>query len=374
MAGLLSSILGTLGGKRSRPLYTTQPMSGSRYQSTPIVQTRAVRVLEVQRETPDAVTVSFTPVGGEPLSYRAGQFVTFVLDIDGTTIRRAYSFSSSPATGSPPSVTVKRVVGGKASSYFQERVKPGHVLHLVGPSGDFTIDAVPSHDGHRHFVFVAGGSGITPIISLTETLLLREANLRIHLIYGNRSREDTIFYDRLATLAARHPNLAVMHVFERPPAGWEGASGLLTGETLIQLVGNVKGKSYYLCGPEPMMESAVAALSAAGVPLTHIKMERFLAPHRAPSTAPDQAFALTFSRTGITVTPKPGQSVLEAGLAAGVALPFSCTMGGCGACKIKLAQGRVVMDEPNCLSEEERKQGFILSCVSRPASPLTIEA
>src|SRR5690606_7991208 len=146
--------------------------------------------------------------------YRAGQFMTFVLSIDGAEVRRAYSFSSSPTDGRDACVTVKRIPGGVASIFLNEFVTVGQTLQVLGPSGEFVIDA--QQNVRRHFIFVAGGSGITSLISLSRSLLESDPQVKIDLLYGNRSFEDIIFYRNLEELQSAFPNLVVRHVLENP--------------------------------------------------------------------------------------------------------------------------------------------------------------
>jgi ferredoxin-NADP reductase len=306
------------------------------------------------------------------LRFQPGQFLTFVVNLDGKEIRRGYSFSSSPLNGGAASVTIKRIPDGLVSNHMNRNVKAGDLLQVLGPSGEFV--AGPSTGAPRHFVFVAGGSGITPLMSLTETLLVAEPDCKIDLLYGNRSLEDVIFRQRLQDLALRHPNLTVHHVLQNPPAGWNGATGLLTGEKILALAGGLDHKNFFICGPEAMMHGAAAALKAAGVPDTRIKTERFTSPAKRTGRQATGSFPITFVRSGATVQPKPGETILDAGLGAGLDLSYSCAMGGCASCRVRVTRGTVEMEEPNCLSPEEREQGYVLACVACPTSNVEVDA
>ncbi len=354
-----------------RPVYTASPTASSRYQnSAPPVQIRDVRVAEVIDETPDAKTIVLEFPSGEPFRYQAGQFLTFLFTINGEEIRRAYSFSSSPhGDAKRASVTVKRIADGVGSNFIHTNVKAGDLLRIIGPSGDFTIPIRPGEK--RRLVFVAGGSGITPIRSLTETLLATEPEVEIELIYGNRGETDIIFRKRLDELAAQYPNLKLTHVLQEPPDGWPGPAGMVTGQTVLDLVADRKDKAYYLCGPQAMMDGITPALRAAGVAERNIHIERFVTPHK--EERPTAPMAVTFLSSGRTVTQHPGDTILETGLDNAVPLDYSCTMGGCGVCRVKLVSGTVIMDEPNCLTPEERREGYILACCSAATSPVEIE-
>lgn len=338
------------------------------------VTPRPLTVEAVVRETLDAVTLRLVEADGAPLRFEAGQFLTFHLDVDGQRIRRAYSLSSSPLDGPGATITVKRIEGGRGSVFMNERVTAGDTLMALGPSGSFVAGEA------RELVMIAGGSGITPIASITETLLRTRDDVAIHLIYGNRAEADIIFRDRLEALARTHDALSLDLALEAPPDGWTGPTGRLDPSVLgpwLDGLGEDTGRAYYLCGPEAMMDAARALLLERGVVPEAIHEERFRSPQDAPSRAdlPKETVTARVRASGRdTLVPvPPGQTLLEAGLAAGVAMPFSCAMGGCAACKCKVTEGEVVMDEPNCLSEQEKDEGWILACSARPLGTVRLE-
>jgi ring-1,2-phenylacetyl-CoA epoxidase subunit PaaE len=338
---------------------------------------RPMRVVKLTRETPDAVTVTLQHLGGEPVRFAAGQFFTLFVPVGGAAEKRAYSASSSPLEPARVSVTVKRMEGGRVSTHIVERLREGDVLDVLGPSGSFT--PAPA-TGPRRIVLVGGGSGITPLASIARTLLATEPGTEVVLVYGNRAREDVIFHDALAALAAEHAatgRFAVRHVLEKPPPRWTGEVGLLGGPALDRALATFvpMRSEYFLCGPDGMMRAVHAHLAARGVPHASIHEERFVSAHAVASAAPSSAHDVVV-RSGATVhrlTVTPGRTVLEAAFDARVDMPFSCTVGGCGACRVKLTSGRVAMDEPNCLSEAERAEGWVLACMSRPEGPCTLE-
>ncbi len=338
------------------------------------VTPRPLRVEAVVRETPDAVTLRLAEADGSPLAFEAGQFLTFHLEVEGQRLKRAYSLSSSPLDGPGATITVKRIDGGRASRFMTERVAAGDTLMALGPSGSFiATDA-------RELVMIAGGSGITPIVSIAETLLRTRDDVRVHLIYGNRGEADVIFRDRLEALARTHDALSLSLALEDPPEGWTGIAGRLDQGGLapwLDAIGEGADRAYWVCGPEAMMDAARAVLLARGVAPEAIHEERFRSPQDAPAQAnlPTETVTARVRAAGRdTIVPvAPGQTLLEAGLAAGVPMPFSCAMGGCAACKCKVTEGEVVMDEPNCLTDREREEGWVLACSSRPRGPVRLE-
>jgi ferredoxin-NADP reductase len=328
---------------------------------------RAVRVAAITRETADAVTVTLEPEDGKPLHFRAGQYLTHLFTIDGETLKRAYSLSS--AEGQAPSFTAKMVENGRVSAHLQTRLRPGERYSVLGPSGEFIL----GHGAHP-LLFVAGGSGITPVISLIETALAAQPERVVRLLYASRSEDDIIFRARLAALAQRHASLSVTHVLSRPGPAWRGERDRLDLVRVASLLAPPPESEAYLCGPTGLMDAAVAGLVAAAVPAARIRRERFLAAPRASAARPSAPQPIEFRRSGRTVMQNLGESILECGLREGIALDFSCTVGGCGSCKLHVVSGHFALNEPNCLSSEERATGHTLACSSYALEPLVIDA
>ena len=334
---------------------------------------RRLRVVEVIDETPSTRTFVLEPTGDtRPLEYRAGQHLTLLVDMAGVTHRRCYSFSTSPASGLRPAITVRRAPEGIVSRHLHERIFAGDTLVATDPSGQFTIATNPARQ--RTVVFVAGGVGITPLVSLAETLLREEPQSRAVLLCGNRCEEEIIFRERLGALEREFaPRLVVRHALDQPPANWSGVAGALDGARTLQLLGNTDADAFYVCGPEAMMTDVCSALAGAGVAPDRVRTERFAYASVATTRIPTHSAEVTFAASGRRVTARPGQTILQAGLEAGIDLPSSCTMGGCGACKVRKTSGTVVMSEPNCLSDREREAGYLLACCSYADTDLVIE-
>jgi ring-1,2-phenylacetyl-CoA epoxidase subunit PaaE len=337
---------------------------------------RKLRVAAVVRETADAVSLVFEDPGGVPIRFAPGQFFTLHVHIGDEVHKRAYSASSSALDPARVAVTIKRVHDGRVSRHLVANVQEGDLIEVHGPSGVF----VPtSSSAPRTLVLVGGGSGITPLSSITRTLLASEPQTRIVLIYGNRGSDDIIFKAALEALAAEHAGrLTVRHVLQTPPPEWTGGSGLLDAVALGRELdalpkGSTAGAEYFLCGPAPMMASARACLEGRGVPATEIHEERFVSAHAAVGPKDAQPITVHMSGEDYELVVPSGKTVLETALDAGVDMPFSCTVGGCGACRVLLTSGTVAMDEPNCLSPQERADGYVLACSSRPTSRCTFE-
>ncbi len=327
---------------------------------------RRVRVERIDRETPDSVTVTIAPVDGGPLAFAAGQYLTHCFEVDGEIQRRAYSLSVPEGAGEL-AFTCKQVSDGCVSRYVCQQLQVGDEYEVRGPSGEFQLPA-----GNGPLVFVAAGSGITPCFSLLSTALARDPQRSITLIYGSRDQVHIIFRERLETLAAAHPNLRVVHVLSQPQSGWDGEVGHIDSERLLRLAAPGPDSEIFLCGPGALMDDLTAGLSAAGCGRVH--REDFRSVNHATAAHPDLPQTIVFRRSGQQVEQQPGQSILEAALANDIALDFSCTVGGCAACKVKVLRGRIALDEPNCLSAQEQAEGYTLACSAFALEAVELDA
>lgn len=371
-------------GKSGKPqLYRTYDLTAVRrpaVQAQPLLLPSSLLVSDVVCETADAVSVVLANPDGQAINFRPGMFYTVVVTIDGQEYRRAYSISSAAHHGDKVAITVKRVAGGLVSNWINDHLKAGDTLRVLGPSGNFTI--TPDASQARNLVLVGAGSGITPLMSITRSLLETEPLTRIHLQYGNRSLDDIIFRDALSMLEQEYDErLSITHVLETPPEEWQGEVGRLDRATFARLLDGILTDNplpeleVYTCGPEPVMKGVEEEVLSRGLPPSRFHQEKF-----TPAAGPADASRFTAQPVEITLngkswaaTAQPGQTLLEAGLAAGAPVQFSCTLGGCGRCRVKVTQGEVDMPEPNCLLPEEKAQHYALSCIARACTPVSFE-
>ncbi|WP_406300080.1 FAD-binding oxidoreductase [Embleya sp. NBC_00888] len=331
---------------------------------------RQVRVAEVRRETPSAVTLVLEDAGRhpQPFDFRPGQYFTLVADIDGRPVRRAYSASSAPGA-SRLEVTVKHVEDGRFSTHVHRGLRVGDRLAVRGPSGSFHAQLQPPDDT----VLIAAGSGVTPMMSMIRTRLAdRHGRDKIALLYSSRTTEETIFGDELDRLAADLPDrLSVTHVLTRQ-AGRLDADGVRHWLTQRSPTPDTH---YYVCGPDPLMDAVQDVLADLGVLDEKAHQERYTsgAGTGNTTTVPQEMRVEKDGRPLGTVTVEPGQTLLEAGLAAGLAMPHSCTVGNCGDCMVKLNSGDVTQNEPNCLTPQQKSDGYVLTCVGCPMSKVTLD-
>jgi ferredoxin-NADP reductase len=372
MSGIVAFVRGWFS--EPAPTYELRTASARWATTQPRHARHALRVAAVIDETPSTRTyVLSAPDGGQPpLAYRAGQHLTLLVDAAGATQRRCYSFCTSPLSGALPAITVKRAADGTVSRHLHERVRVGDTLTALEPTGEFTLDT--DARAQRHLVLVAGGVGITPLISIAETVLRAEPASRVTLLTGNRSEDEIVFRARLDALGAEfQPRLVIRHALDVAPPDWHGLHGRLDGTQVAGALDLAAADAFYVCGPEPMMQSVCAALESAGVPRDRIHTERFAYASAATTRIPDHSAVITFGGSGRRVTARAGQTLLQAGLEGGVDLPSSCTMGGCGACKVHKRAGTVVMSEPNCLGEHEREAGYVLACCAYADTDVVID-
>ncbi len=330
--------------------------------------TGALRVGRIFDETADVKTFRLAPTVGEalPFSFEPGQFLTVSANVGGQVLKRSYSLASSPCCHGWCEITVKRVRGG-LSEYLHERIRPGDVLDASGPYGRFTFRGreAPS------VVMIAGGVGITPLMSSIRYLTDQSWDGEIFLVYAAARRDALIFREELERLAARHPNLHLTVVLsDEPSAEWTGPRGFVTAELLQAAVPQLATRRVHLCGPPPMMAAVTAELERAGLPPGQLRTEVFLSP-AAPAAAPATCF---FTRSGRHAPLAPEQTVLDAAEAAGVAVDYSCRQGFCGVCKVKLLQGQVSMAVTDGLASADQDAGFVLACQARSAADVSVDA
>lgn len=342
-----------------------------------------LRVRSVQPDTPEAVIVSFeVPEDLRPVfGFTQGQYLTLRKEIDGQDLRRSYSICAGVDDGELR-VGVRKVRGGVFSNWINEQLQPGDTLQVMAPQGRFFVPLEP--DAHHHHVGIAGGSGITPILSIMKTVLAREPHSRFTLLYGNRKLRSTMFKEELDDLKDRYlSRLVIHHVFSDEHTESEIHMGLVNrakvAEFLQALVPAAGIDHVYICGPFEMNDQAEAALLAAGVPEDRIHIERFGIAQQATGqvgaivhqSQPGDAVKarVTIIRDGLQreiAFSREQPSILDAASAAGMEVPFSCTSGVCGTCRAKLVEGRVRMERNFALDKKDVAAGYILTCQAHP--------
>ena len=321
-----------------------------------------LRVAEVVRETDDARSLVFDVPDdlSAEFTYRPGQFLTISVPAEGGAVARCYSLSSSPDTGDRPAITVKRA--GYASAWIVDNVTAGTELDVLPPAGTFTPP-----DLDADLLLFAGGSGITPVMSIVKSALARGRG-RIVLVYANPGENSVIFARQLRALAADNPRLLVIH--------WlDSVQGHPTAAAMASLAGPYKDYETFLCGPDPYMTVVREALTRLGVPSRRIRTERFLSLREnpfeeRPRTGEDgsggTAATLEVDMDGEkrVLTWPAGSRMLDVLIDGGLDAPFSCREGVCGACACQVTGGEVKMANNDVLTGEDLAEGYILACQS----------
>ena len=337
-------------------------------------------VRRIEPDTAEAVIVSFDVPAGlrEVFGFTQGQYLTLRKTIDGQDLRRSYSICAGVDDGELR-VGVRKVRGGVFSNWINEQLRPGDTISVMAPQGRFFVPL--DADAHRHHVGIAGGSGITPILSIMKTVLAREPKSRFTLIYGNRMLRSTMFKEELEDLKNRYmTRLVLHHVFSDEPTETPINMGVMNRDKIAEFLASVVPAAgidqVYVCGPFQMNDEAEAALLAASVAESRIHIERFgLAPqaggavvHEALPGDADNA-RIVIVRDGMRREiefRKDQPSILDCASAAGLEVPFSCTSGVCGTCRAKLMEGRVRMERNFALDKNEVAAGFVLTCQAHP--------
>lgn len=357
-----------------------------------------LKIAAIFQETPDVKTFRLTsPNGGPfPFDYLPGQFLNLQLSIDGRRVNRSYTIASSPTRSDACELSIKREPNGLASRFMHDQVNVGDVVKVSGPSGKFTFTGSEASE----VVLIAGGVGITPIMSILRYLTDRAWPGVIHFLFVTKAEDDLIFHDEIQWLRRRFPRLNVCITLTRLPeeSKWSGDRGRATEVLLRRFVPNLNQLPVYLCGPNEMMDATRDLLTTMGVPASKIQTEAFtgrkmVAPdtefdhalrnetsivseNAASSDSPGAASAkvkVHFSRSDVHTEADSDETILEAAEAAAVELPYECRSGFCGQCKTRLVKGAVRMNSEDALSPFEKSAGLILACQAHPLSNVVIE-
>jgi len=354
-----------------------------------------LKIEDIRRETADCVSIAFTIPAGleEAFRYHQGQNITVRTYIGGEEVRRSYSICSSPLDNELR-IAVKKVAGGRFSTYANEQLQTGHELEVLPPTGKFYTELKP--DNHKRYLAFAAGSGITPVLSLVKTTLAVEPASHFTLVYGNRHRPSIIFREQLEALKNRYMHrLSIHHILSREEMDIPLYQGRIDEAKCRELCNTVIDLSstdeIYLCGPEEMIFSIKDWLERQGFGNRKIHFELFhpldngktgITPATGQPSGKDTTAKAAESTSQVTVRldginhvftlPFEGASILDAALYEGVDLPFACKGGVCCTCRARLTEGRVEMDLNYALEADELAAGFILTCQSHPRSPKVV--
>ena len=354
--------------KASSPAASTAPPA-----SVPAVKKKTIilELTRIERQTHDCVSLRFRVPQDSRFSARPGQFLTFQWLLNGQKIVRSYSISSSPTQTGYVEITVKKQ--GVVSSFLNTRTELGLTVEAHGPAGQFCFD----ENMHRRIALFAGGSGITPIVSMLRYIDDRCCDVEAVLLYSVRTPQDVIFESELDRLSRSLPKFRFVVIPTVAEGTWRGPGGRLTLEMLTEHLGALDYSSFFICGPEPYMEHVRSLLGALGIDSQKIKREKFGGKKSVPAeitTVETASGSVEFTKTGRKCSIPAGRTLLEVAEMNDIAIPYSCRQGQCGTCVTRLVDGAARMDAEDGLDPGLKAQGYILPCVARADGDVQLDA
>ena len=338
-------------------------------------KTLNLRVSEIIEETLSATTFRLVSQDRYLPPFQAGQYINLFVEVNGVRTSRPYSISSPPNQTGYYDITVRRVADGFVSTYLLDEVRVGDIFQSTSPSGQFYHN--PLFHG-EDLVFLAGGSGITPFMSMIKEITDRGLDRRIKLIYGNRISDDIIFKKEIKERSARHENLTVHMVISEPANGYKGSTGFITAESIKDLSGNLDDKMFYVCGPEAMYTFVLAELKKLNIPERKIRVEVFGPPadiKSQPGWPEDVSINDSFNvkiKSKTSIKAKAGEPLMKSLERAGIVVTASCRSGECSLCRTKLVSGKVFQPRGVKLRKSDRTFGYIHPCMAYPLEDLEI--
>ncbi len=338
-------------------------------------------VADIIEETHDVKT--FRLIGEAPVlfSYRPGQFVTLLLDLDGEAVQRSYSISSSPSRPHVLEITVKRVPGGRVSNWLCDHLRRGQSLTLKGPAGRFTCFDHPA----SKMLFIAAGSGISPLMSMIRWIADTTADVDVTVLASFKSPADIIFRKELELISARHPRFRIALTLTSAWAGrtesWTGLTGRIGKSRIAEMASDLLQRHVFLCGPEPFAAAARKSLHELGFDQSKLFSESFGSGRTAdggkkaaePLSLSGRRHLVQFSKSGKTVETDECSTILELAEANGIELDYACRLGSCGECEIRFTG--LLCEKPEFqLVGREKKAGLALACCSVALSDLVVAA
>jgi ferredoxin-NADP reductase len=334
----------------------------------------SLEVTRIIEETPSTKTFRLVSTGIPLPPFLAGQYVTITVEVDGVRTGRPLSISSAPNQIAYWDLTVRRVERGLVSNYLLDRIKVGDKLLSSGPAGTFYPNPLVCD---KTIVAIAGGSGVTPFMSMIRQIVDFGRDRTIYLFYGSRTADDVIFHEELDRIARSHKNIRYVPVIEKPEKGYKGQAGYITADVIKKESGDPKAKTFFLCGPQAMYDFCLPELATLGVPPLKIKREMYGAPLAITGqpgwpggiSEKDRFSVKVGKKTFDAPATVPLLSSLEKN---GVVVPFLCRSGECSMCRVKLLRGKVYQPPGTPVRASDTRFGYVHSCVSYPIEDIEV--
>lgn len=338
-----------------------------------------LKVNRIIEETVSAKTLRLVSTGAPLPPFQAGQYINLAVSIAGIRTSRAYSISSPPTQTAYYDLTIRRIENGFVSDFLLDQVSVGDEFEASAPAGNFYYN--PLFHG-QDLVFIAGGSGITPFMSMIRETISAGLDRQITLIYGSRHQDDVIFNMELTDYAANYPNFHYHLVISEPASDYQGLNGLINGSLISQLLPDLKLPTFYLCGPHALYDLCITELQSLGIPRRRLRKEVIGAPANISAdpgwpTGIEAGHTFTVNIGGGLVAPRQisaraGEPLLVALERNGITVNNSCRSGECSLCRVKLLSGQVYHPPGVTIRQSDRRFGYIHSCMAYPVSDLEL--
>ena len=332
-------------------------------------------VADIIEETSSTKTLRLVSKDNYLPPFLAGQYIALFLEVGGIRTSRPYSISSQPNQVGYYDITIRRVENGLVSNFLLDEVNRGDTLISSGPAGNFYFNPLIHK---KTSVCIAGGSGITPFMSMIREIIECGLDRTVYLFYGSKTTEDIIFGDEITRLADKFENIHFVPVIEEPANEYDGACGFITREVLREVLENVEDKSFFICGPQGLYDFCLPQVEDLGVPRRKIKQEMYGAPPNIwqhpgwpADIQPDDTFSVNV-RNGIQIKAKATEALLSTLEKNEILVPSLCRSGECSMCRVKILSGKVYQPAGVPVRKSDRQFGYVHSCMAFPISDLEI--
>jgi len=334
-----------------------------------------LRVVDMIEESASTKTLRF--VAGEKYlpPFLAGQYIALQVEAGGIRTVRPYSISSAPNQSGYYDLTVRRVENGLVSNFLLDEVKIGDALQSTGPAGNFYFNPFIHK---KTMVCIAGGSGITPFMSMIREIIQCGLDRTVYLFYGSKTTDDIIFHSELMQAAERFGNIHYIPVIEDPGDDYAGACGFMTAELIQDVLGDIEDKSFFICGPQGMYDFCLPELETLGIPRRKLRQEMYGAPPNIwdypgwpANVNKDDTFSVQI-KEGPKLSAAAGKPLQRSLEESGFAIPSLCRSGECSLCRVKILSGKVFQAPGTAVRKSDRQFGYVHACVSYPLEDLEI--